>query len=188
MRTLTPLLAATLAVCALVAPAAHAQSKKELVAKIVAMQKPQYEQFGSMLTNAPIQQLVQGASQVLRARVPEDKREAVGKAMDAELAQYRKDVEPAMRASVIKHAPEAIGSKLEASFSEAELKQIMGYLESPVIKRYVQLGPEMQNALAQRAATENRALVEAKAKQLDVRLADLLGLKQPAAQAAPASK
>lgn len=185
MRTLTPLLAATLALSALFAPVAQAQTKKELVAKIVALQKPQFEQFGSMLANAPIQQLVQGASQVLRARVPEDKREATGKAMDAELAQYRKDVEPAMRASVLKHAPEAIGTKLEASFSEAELKQILGYLESPVIKRYVQLGPEMQNALAQRAASDNRALVEAKAKQLDARLADILGLK-PAA--APASK
>ena len=35
----------------------------------------------------------------------------------------------------------------EMGFNEAELKQLVQYLESPVIKRYNQLGPELQNIL-----------------------------------------
>ena len=183
MRRTAPLIAATLIAASMLAPAAQAQTKKQLVDKILAMQKPQYEQFGVMMAQAPVQQLVQQAAQVLRARVPEDKREAVGKAMDEELKAYMKDVTPALRASAVKHAPEAIGAKLSEGFNEAELKQLIQYLESPVIKRYNQLSNEFQNALGQKIATENRALIEAKAKALDAKLVDLLGIKPPAGSA-----
>lgn len=188
MRRTAPLIVATLAFAAatLLAPApAQAQTKKQLIDKILANQKPQYEQFGQMMAQAPVQPMVQQAAQVLRARVAEDKREAVGKAMEAELQAYMKDVSPALRASSVKHASEVVGSKLEASFNEAELKQLLGYLESPVIKRYNQLGPEFQQALGQKVATDNKTLVETKARALDAKLVDLLGIKPPAA---PASK
>lgn len=191
MRARTiPLIAATLTLAAttLLAPVAQAQTKKQLIDKILAIQKPQYEQFGQMMAQAPVQPLVQQAAQVLRARVPEDKREAVGKAMDAELQAYLKDVTPALRASAVKHANEVIGSKLEASFNEAELKQLVGYLESPVIKRYNQLGPEFQQALGQKVAADNKALVESKARALDAKLVDLLGIKPTTPAPAPASK
>lgn len=185
MRQLTHCVLAALAAVTLLAPAAHAQSKKELVAKVIALQKPQYEQFGNMLAQMPIQQLVASAGQVLNTRIAPEKREALGKAMEAELQQYGKDVVPALRASALKHAPELIGAKLEASFNEEELKQLIGYLESPVIKRYAQMSPEFQNTLAQRVTSENRALIESKAKALDAKLVSLLGLK-PAAAPAPA--
>lgn len=167
-----------LALASLLVPAVQAQqSKKELVAKILLLQKSQYEQFGNMLAQAPIQQLVQRAALVLRERVPEDKRESTGKAMDVELKAYMNDVAPKLRASAVKHATEVVGGKLESSFNEAELKQIIQYLESPVVKRYNQLGAEFPNALGQKVGTENRALIEARARQLETKLADLLGLK-----------
>lgn len=184
MRRTTPLFAAALIAASLLAPV-QAQSKKELINKILAVQKPQYEQFGNVMAQASVQQLVQQASQVLRARVPEDKREEVGKAMDAELRAYMKDVTPALRASAVKHANEVVAAKLNEGFTEAELKQLLQYMESPVIKRFSQLGPELQSSLGQKVGTENRALVEAKAKALDAKLIELLGLKQ---QAPAASK
>jgi uncharacterized protein len=103
--------------------------------------------------------------------------------MDAELEAFFNDVSPKLRSSAIKHANEIIGGKLESSFNEAELKQLLGYLESPVIKRYNQLSTEFPPALGQKIGGENRALLESRAKQLDGKLADLLGLK-PAANAA----
>jgi hypothetical protein len=183
-RSTTPLIAAAFIAASLLAPV-QAQTKKQLIDKILTIQKPQYEQFGNVLAQAPVQQLVQQASQVLRARIPEEKREEIGKAMDAELRAYMKDVTPALRASSVKHANEVGAAKLNEGFNEAELKQLVQYLESPVIKRYNQLGPELQNILGQKVGTENRALVEAKAKALDAKLVDLLGLKQ---QAPAASK
>ncbi|MFN4115681.1 MAG: hypothetical protein ACK4F7_04165 [Inhella sp.] len=184
MRRPTPLIAALLVAASLLAPA-QAQTKKQLIEKVLTIQKPQYEQFGQMMALSPVQPMVQQAAQVLRARVPEDKREAVGKAMDAELQAYLRDVTPALRASSLKHAREIIGSKLEASFSEAELKQLVDYLESPVIKRYNEMGPDFQQALGQKVAIEHKSLVETKARALDAKLVELLGIK-PAA--APASK
>ncbi len=187
MQSLSRYVLVALAAAALFSPAAQAQSKKELVAKVIALQKPQYEQFGNMLAQVPIQQLVASASQVLNTRIAQDKREALGKSMEAELQQYGKDVVPALRASALKHAPELIGAKLEANFNEEELKQLIGYLESPVIKRYAQMSPEFQNVLAQRVTSENRALIEAKARALDAKLASLLGVK-PAPAPASGSK
>lgn len=177
-------LAALLLGVSALAPA-QAQSKKELAAKIVNLQKAQHEQFGMNLAQAPIQQLVQNAAQVLRARVPADKREATGKAMDEELRAYMKDVGPALRASAIKHAGEQLTVKLEADFSEAELKQVLQFLESPAIRRYHQLGAELNNGVAQKVLADNRNLIETRAKALDQKLAELLGIKP--ASAAPAA-
>lgn len=176
MRPLSPLLAGLLLTASLLAPSAQAQSKKELVAKILALQKPQYEQFGQMMAQGSIQPMLQGAGMALQQRVAADKREAVGKAMDAEVQAFLKDVTPALRASALKNAPEAIGAKLDASFNEVELKQIIGYLESPVMKRYIQLGPELQQALAAKMRADNQPLIETKARALNAKLVELLGL------------
>jgi len=176
-------LAALLISVSALAPA-QAQSKKELAAKIISLQKAQHEQFGMNLAQAPIQQLVQNAGQVLRARVPAEKREATGKAMDEELRAYIKEVGPAMRASATKHAGEQLSVKLEADFSEAELKQLLQFLESPVIRRYTQMGAEMNNTVAQKVLADNRSLIEARAKALDQKLAELLGIKPAAAASA----
>ncbi len=178
-------LAALLISASALAPA-HAQSKKELAAKIVTLQKAQHEQFGMNLAQAPIQQLVQNAGQVLRARVPADKREATGKAMDDELRAYMKDVGPALRASAVKHAGEQLTAKLEADFNETELKQVLQFLESPAIRRYHQIGAELNNAVAQKVLGDNRNLIETRAKALDQKLAELLGVK-PAGNAPAAS-
>jgi uncharacterized protein len=177
MRTI--LITAALAATTLLAPA-QAQSKKDLINKILTLQKPQYEQFGNVLAQAPLQQMLPQVGQVLRARVPEDKREAAGKAVDAEVRKFLDEVSPTLRASSVKHAQSLVSAKLEAGFNEAELKQIIGYLESPVVKRYGQLGPEVQPALAQKVTQEQRSLIESKAKALDQKLADILGLRNAA--------
>lgn len=181
MRNVSPWLAATFLAATLVAPAAQAQSKKELVNKILALQKPQYEQFGSAFAQAAVGQMLQQAGQALRVRVAEDKREAVAKSMDAEFKAYMQAVAPALRASAVKSAPEVIGTKLEANFNEAELKQLIGYLESPVIRRYNELGAEFQQGLGQKVAAENKALLEAKAKGLAQKFGELLEAKAPGA-------
>lgn len=186
MRRSTSLIAATLLAATLWAPA-QAQTKKELVTKIVNLQMAQAEQFSLALTQqGPLQQMVQQAAQVLRTRVPEDKREATGKAMDEALRAYVKDVQPALRASLLKNAPTVLGAKLEAGFNEAELKQILQSLESPVLKKFNQLSGESQQALVQKVMQDNQALMTEKFKALDSKLADLLGLKNEAAKPATA--
>ena len=181
-------LIAALLIATLLAPAAHAQqSKKDLIAKVLQLQKAQHEQFGQSLANQPLQQLIPQAMQLLRTKVPEDKREATGKAMDAELKAYFTDVSPKLQASAAKHAAELVGAKLE-TFSEAELRQLLQFMESPVIKRYNQISGDIPATLAQRIAAEQRGMLEARVRLLETRLADLLGLKAAAGSAPAASK
>ncbi|MBH9553367.1 DUF2059 domain-containing protein [Inhella gelatinilytica] len=168
------------------AQAPASPGKKEMVQKILTLQKAAHEPFAATLAQATVQQLIQNAGQVLHTRVPEDRREALGKAMDEELRAYFKDVMPVLRSSVTKHAAVVIGARLEADFSEPELKQLIQFLESPAVKRYQQLGNDLNGQVAQKVMQEQGKAIEARAKQLDQKLVDLLGLKAPAPAASPA--
>lgn len=186
MYTPAPFLLAIVLAASALAPV-QAQTKKELVAKVVALQVAQAEQLSNALAQqGPLQQMMAQAGQVLRSRVPEDKREATGKAMEEAVRAYLKDVQPSLRASLVKNIPTLLGQRLESSFNEAELKQIVQTLESPVLKRFNQMGGEMQQALVQKVMSENQALLQDKFKALDTRMAELLGLKAGAA-ATPAA-
>jgi len=164
---------------------AQAQSKKELVDKVLKLQQAQVEQIGSQMLQSTLAPMVQQVGLALKARVPADKQEATGKALTEEIRAFTREVEPMLRASAWKFAPEVIAPKLDGSFNEAELKQLIQYLESPVIKRYGQLGSEMQGALVQKVGNENRAVIETKIRALDGKLSSLLGLKPAAPGSAP---
>ena len=68
-----------------------------------------------------------------------------------------------MRDRALKLAPSTIGAVLEEKFSEDELKQLVAWLESPVNKKYQQLGAEMQNAFAQKLRRRSRPAGRAEA-------------------------
>lgn len=185
--TIKPLLLA--AVLAAVSLTGQAQSadKKALVAKTLKLQQPQIEQFGVMLVQSPVQQMLQQAGIALRSRVPEDKREEVSKAIDEETRKLLADITPVVRSAAIKSAPSTMGAALESKFSEAELKEINTILESAAFKRFLQVNGESQQALAAKVAADTRATVDPKLRAFDQKLVQLLGLQQPAA-AAPAPK
>lgn len=177
-----PLILSTLPLLAgLLLVPAHAQSKKELVARIVTLQTAQIDQMSNALAHqGPVQQMASQAAQLLRARVAEDKREATGKVIDEALRTYVREVQPALRSSLLKHAPAALGGKLESDFNEAELKQIVQALESPVLRRYNQLAAESQQAWVQKVVKENETLMKERLKALDAKMSDALGLRAAA--------
>ena len=89
----------------------------------------------------------------------------------------------------LKMAPGVMGPLLEEKFTEDELKQLVGWLESPVIRRYQQLTPEIQKGLSEKLVAETRALVEPKLQALDRSVSGRLGMPPPAkAASAPAKK
>jgi hypothetical protein len=111
--------------------------------------------------------------------VPQDKRESVAKAIDAELKKYTDEAVPLLRERAIKLAPSTVGVELEKNFSEAELKQLIEWLESPIIKRFQTLAPQMENALAEKLVAETRGQIEPKLKTLEAAMAKHLGLPPP---------
>ena len=148
------------------AQSAASPAKKELVQKALALQQAGIESIGAGLANQTANQVLQAAGQAM-ARVPTDKREALGAELQAEVKKFFDDVAPILRASAVKNAPGTIGAALEEKFSEDELKVLIAWFESPVSKKYQQLSPELQQSLGQKLIAETRPQIEPKLKSLE---------------------
>lgn len=180
------LLAASVAL----AGAAFAQStpaKKELVARLMQLQQPAIEAVARNIAEQPAVQISQRANAVLQQRVPPEKREAVAKDIQADLRKYVDEAVPIVRERALRLAPTTIGAVLEERFTEDELRQLIAIIESPVNRKYLQLGGEMQRALAEKLVAESRAPLEPKFRALDMAVATHLGLPVTAPPAAPAA-
>ena len=163
---------------------ALAQSKKELVNKIVLLQQPGVEAMARGLAEQPAVQLSMQARQLIQ-NVPADKRDAVVKALDTELKKYADEAVPLLRDRAIKLAPSVIGTELESNFNEDELKQLIAWFESPVIKRFQQLAPGIQRNLSDKLVNETRAQIEPKLSALEAAMAKQLGVTPANAAGAP---
>ena len=112
MKSTTRLIAlAVLAACSV--GAAQAQTKKELVQKLLLLQRPSIEIMARQLAEQPAQQIADSARRVLQARVPADKREATAKAADAELKKYLDEAVPLVREKALQQADATLGPLLE---------------------------------------------------------------------------
>lgn len=165
-----------------------APTKKELVAKVLLLQQPAIEQAAQALAERPAAQLMQQAGLALQSRVAEDKREATAKEIQADVKKYVDEVVPLVRDRAVKLAPTTIGTLLEEKFSEDELKQLIAIIESPVNRKFLQLGGEMQKALLDKLVAETQGAVEPKVKALELSIGKRLGLPAPAAAASKTPK
>lgn len=141
---------------------AHAESKKELVQKLLTIQQPALEGTARGLAENPARQLAGAAQPVLAQAVPEDKREATAKQIDAEIRKYLDVAIPVLRSTTVKLSQSVIGPMFEERFTEDELRQLVTMLESPVLKKYQGLLPEMSNALVEKVVQEARPQVDPK--------------------------
>ena len=170
------------------APATPASpAKKELVQKLLVLQQPGIEQVARGLVERPALQMMQEASLVLQRQIAPDKREAIGKQVEADVKKYVEEATPLVRERAVKLAPSTIGPILEEKFSEDELRQLISWLESPINKKYAQIGPEMQTAFVQKLVVDARPVVDPKLQALDAKVRSTLGLPAPGAGSAPAA-
>ena len=183
--------AAALAVAIASGAAAQAQvstasspAKKELVQKILVLQQSEIEQVARNIVERPAAQMMQEAGLAMQRQVPPDKREAMGKAIEAEVKKYVDEAYPLVRERAVRLAPSTLGAALEEKFSEDELKQLLAWVESPVNKKFQQLGPA-RNAFVQKVLSESIAAVDPKVSALDARIRVILGV--PPANAGAAS-
>lgn len=167
--------------------AALAESKKELVAKVLLLQQNGIEGLGNTVAGNTANQVLQAAGRAL-ARVPADKREAVGKELQAEVKKFYDDVAPQLRTSAVKLAPSTLGVTYEEKFSEDELKVLITWLESPVNKKFQQVALEMQQSLGQKLVSETKGQVEPRLKELEQALQAKLNAATPAAKASGTKK
>jgi hypothetical protein len=168
-------------------------AKKALVKRVIELQQPGIEAMARALVEQPAGAILQQVGQALQANVPADKREAVGRDAQNDVRKFVEEVVPVVRKHAVELAPAAIGPILEEKFTEEELKQLAAWLDSPVSRKYQQLGGEMQKALSEPLIRDSRATIEPKLRALDESLRKRLGVPDaPASSAggkpAPAKK
>lgn len=182
-----PALAQQAASGAATTAAASSPAKKELVAKVLKLQQGGFENIGAALIGEPAQMLLQGAGRAL-GQQPADKREALGKDIQAEVKKFFDANAPFMRERAVKLAATTIGPLLEEKFSEDELKTLVAWLESPVSQKFSEIVPQSQQLLSQKVVEDTRSSIEPKLKALEQSVAKKLGLPAQGAQGgAPAA-
>ena len=163
---------------------ASSPAKKELIAKLLVLQQPGIEMLTRNILQQPLAGLMQSAGGALQ-QVPADKREAVGKAIEADLKKFFDDNAPMMKERAIKLSPTTIGVVLDERFSEDELKQVLAWLESPVSKKFGQVNGELQKVLTEKLMADVGGTLDTRFKTLQQGVAKQLGVTAPKA-AAPA--
>jgi hypothetical protein len=171
-----------------VAAGAGAQTslaKKELIAKILQLQQPAVERVARAMAERPAAMLVQRAGEIMQTRTPPDKREAVGKEIQADVKKYVDEAVPIVRDRALKLAPSTVGVLLDERFTEDELKQLIAIIESPVNRKFQQLDGELTKTLQEKLFAETRGLMEPKVNAMERAVAGRLGIPLPVpAQAA----
>jgi hypothetical protein len=171
----------------LVAATAQAQTKKELVAKVVQLHQQGIESIGRAIAGQTSQEMLQAAGEAM-PRVAADKREAVGKEIQADVKRFYDEIEPLLKKRAVELAPSTVGPAYEEKFSEEELKTLIAWLESPVSRKYGEIDRSQGNALAEKVVADTRSTIEPKIKALEATVAKRLGVPSaPAAPAAPAA-
>ena len=190
----TPVMAQASAPAAATSTASPA--KKELVQKLLVLQQPGIEGVARSIVERPASQLMQAAGQALQAQVPPEKREAVGRSIEADVKKFVEDSVPVLRDRAVKLAPTVIGPVMEEKFTEDELKALIAWLDSPINKKYQQMAPELQNTFAQKLIAEAGPLLDTKLQALQAKVRTTLGAPpasaasgaKPAGKPAPAAK
>jgi uncharacterized protein len=158
-------------------------AKKELVQKLLALQQPGIEGAARNIVERPAAQMMQEAGRVLQTQFPADKREAIGKTIEADAKKYVDEAYPPVRERALKLAPTTLGAALEEKFTEDELKQLIAWFESPVNKKFQQASGEMQSNFMQKLVAEARPLVEPKLQALEQKVRTALGAPAAGASA-----
>ena len=160
-------------------------AKKALIDKIVALQQQGLsETMARSIVQQPLGPLMQGAGAALQ-QVPADKREATGKAMEADIKKFVDDNVAFLKDKFNKAMPATASALLDERFNEDELKQILAWAESPVSQKFGMTSVELQKALAQKVMAESAPTLEGRLKTLQASLAKQLGLQATPAASAP---
>lgn len=189
---LKPVQAGALAAALLLSPVAFAQkadsppAKKELIARILKLQQPAIEQMTMGLLSTPVNQLGQRAMIAMR-NVPEDKREATGKAVEASLRKFMEDNGPGLVEKGNRLAPSTMGVALDEKFTEDELRQLVTWLESPVNRKFAEVAPQLQQSFTTKLIEDNGKQLDDKFNTLQQTVAKQLGVEPQSGASAPKS-
>ncbi|MEY4764167.1 MAG: hypothetical protein RI907_840 [Pseudomonadota bacterium] len=170
---LRQLAVASTAAALLWAAPAHAD-KKDLIQKAVAAQQASFDDLARALTEGPARQMGMFSRQVITQAVPADKQQDTFKQIDAELKKYVDGALPLAKASANKAGKAALADMLDKQFNENELKELVGILESSVLKKYQGLMPELTGTLEEKIGADARPALTPKIQAAEANVKKIL--------------
>ncbi len=150
-------------------------AKQALVQRV--LDKMGLESVGLQMLQAPVADMLRQSRVVVQSRVPADKQDATMKDITAEATKFVEQESPGLRTSTRAIVQSSVAPLLAQKFSEDELKQLAGILESPVLAKFESVVPEMKKAVGENVAKANAAQIQPKMTALQNRV----GLKLRAA-------
>ena len=165
---------------------AQADPKLEWATKVVVLQQgPELERLVDQLADSTTQELMQNWAPKLEATVPAKQQQRVKEELNGELKKYFDDVSVAIGGKVKKVSADALIPAYMEKFTLEELKQVAAFFESPAIKKYQAIAPELGNTFVKQLVEATRPEVIARAGKFDQAAAKILGSAEP--KAAPAA-
>ncbi|WP_440964051.1 DUF2059 domain-containing protein [Massilia sp. GER05] len=150
-------------------------AKQALVQRV--LDKMGLESVGLQMLQAPVADMLRQSRVVVQSRVPADKQDATMKDITVEATKFVEQESPGLRTSTRAIVQSSVAPLLAQKFSEDELKQLAGILESPVLAKFESVVPEMKKAVGENVAKANAAQIQPKMTALQNRV----GLKLRAA-------
>lgn len=176
LTTLAATASLALATITFAAPAqAQDAARKELATRIVNLQKvhdmdPLIAQLASSATQTVVSTWLPKLDQVPQAR-----QKVAADQLDAELKKFNEDNVRTIKSRNETVALEVLVPVYAERFTADELRQLITFMESPVIKKFYAANPQMGNLLAQRLVEATRKDVETRIDQFDHRAAQIIG-------------
>ncbi len=166
--------------------------KLEWATKVVALQQgPELNRLVDQLANSTAQDLLQKWGPKLQASVPKARQRQVTEELNTELKKYSNEVAQLIGSKVGKVSADALVPAYIEKFTLEELQQIAVFFESPAIKKYQALAPELGAVFIQRLIEAARTDVSARATQFDDTAAKIMGTSAapaPSGNGKPAAK
>lgn len=162
-------------------------AKKELIARVLELQRPAVEGIGRSVAEQPASQVMQTVAPFLQQRVEPERREVLAREIEADIRKYIEEATPLARDRAVKLAPSTLGVVLDERMDEAELRQLVAALETPAFRKFEQISGDAQRAFVPKLVNELRPVLEPKIKALNESVAKRLGITPQAAAPAPAA-
>lgn len=151
----------------------QAAGKTELVQRLVTAQRAQIQELSRSMVVGAVQGLMQELNAAL-GQVPEAKRDAVRAKLEAELRRFVEEQTELLSGVATKTSSAAYMARLEATFTEDELKTVLAWVESPVSKKYGEKMPELFEFLRASVINDSKEAVAPKFEQLRQNLLAIL--------------
>ncbi|MES2979805.1 MAG: DUF2059 domain-containing protein [Pseudomonadota bacterium] len=171
-----------------------ADPKLEWATKVVALQQgPELDRLVAQLAGSATQDLIANWEPRLQTSVPKARQAKAMEDLNGELKKYSDEVSKIIGDKVTKVSTDTLVPAYMERFTLDELKQISAFFESPVIKKYQGVAPQMGSLFVEKLVEASRTEVVARARQFDESATKIVGTapapaRTPAAPAANPKK